>query len=193
MIFNKRFENDINEVKKAIDLFSKTDDCGIQEINKEREVLKYLEYFLDKCAEIDKKYPDEIKIGKYFNAQLIYHYHSHELYVTVDLDNKLESELYSRYYSSYSGINTYTKDLFFKLIEHLIDWGKINLEARFGDIKMDQWYIREEITNKIDAAVGGIEYLMKELTALSKDKKFTDMLDSITETYTGYLLSFGEE
>ena len=36
MIFNKRFENDINEVKKAIDLFSKTDDCGIQEIKKER-------------------------------------------------------------------------------------------------------------------------------------------------------------
>ena len=74
-----------------------------------------------------------------------------------------------------------------------MDWGKINLEARFDDIKMDQWYIREEITNKIDAAVGGVEYLMKELTALSKDEKFTNMLDSITETYTGYLLSFGEE
>ena len=74
-----------------------------------------------------------------------------------------------------------------------MDWGKINLKASFGDIKMDQWYIREEITDKIDAAVGGVEYLMKELTTLSKDKKFTDMLDSITETYTAYLLSFGED
>lgn len=191
MIFNERFENDVNEVKKAIDLFSKTDDCGIREFKKEREVLKHLEHFLDKCAEVDKKYPDEIKIGKYFTAQLVYHYHSHELYVSVDLDNKLESELYSRYYSSYSGIHTYTESVFFKLIEHLIDWGKINLEARFGDIKMDQWYMREEITSKIDAAVGGVEYLMKELTALSKDEKFTNMLDSITETYTSYLLSFG--
>ena len=47
-----------------------------------------------------------------------------------------------------------------------MDWGKINLKASFGDIKMDQWYIREEITDKIDAAVGGVEYLMKELTTL---------------------------
>lgn len=189
MIFNERLEDEIKEVKKAIDLFSKTDDCGVREIKKGREVLKHLDYFLDKCAEVGEKYPDEIKIGKYFTAQLVYH--SNELYVSVDLDNKLESELYSKYYSSYSGIHEYTESVFFKLTEHLMDLGKVNREACFDDIKMDEWYIREEITNKIDAAVGGIEYLMKELTALSKDKKFTDMLDSITETYTSYLLSFG--
>ena len=189
MIFNERLEDEIKEVKKAIDLFSKTDDCGVREIKKGREVLKHLDYFLDKCAEVGEKYPGEIKIGKHFTAYLCYQ--SNTLYVSVDLDNKLESELYSRYYSSYSGIHTYTESIFFKLIEHLMDWGKINLKASFGDIKMDQWYIREEITDKIDAAVGGVEYLMKELTTLSKDKKFTDMLDSITETYTAYLLSFG--
>lgn len=189
MIFSERLEDDIKEVKKTIELFSKTDDCGIREIKKGRGVLKHLDYFLDKCAEVGEKYPGEIKIGKHFTAHLWYQ--SNTLYVSVDLDNELESKLYNKYYSSYSGIHTYTESVFFKLIEHLMDWGKINLEASFEDIKMDEWYVREEITNKIDAVVGGVEYLMKELTALSKDKKFTDMLDSIAETYTSYLLSFG--
>lgn len=191
MIYGNEFGDDIKEVKKTIETFSKTDDCGIWEIKKERGVLKHLEHFLDKCTEVDKKYPDEIKIGKYFKAHLRYQFHT--LSVSIELDNELESELYSRYYSSSSDIYTYTKSLFFKLIEHLLDRRNIKAEACFGDIKMDEWYIRDETTNQIDIAVSRVEYIMKELTTLSKDKKFTDMLDNITETYTGYLLSLGEE
>lgn len=191
MKFRKELDGDIAEVKKTIDIFSKTDDCGIWEVKKERGILKHTEYFLDKCVEVDKKYPDEIKIGKHFTASLSYKFHTFS--VSVSLDDDLESQLYNKYYSSHSDIYVYTKEMFFKLIEHLLDTRNLKAEACFGDINMDEWYVQDETRSKIDIAVNGVDYVMKEITALSKDKNFTDMLDNITETYTAYLMSLSDE
>ena len=106
------------------------------------------------------------------------------------MDDEIVENLYGRYFNDIYGYFT----TIFNMLTSCNSYDKLIDEFSINDMDFEEWCARSSFIQKIDIRIHRLEEDFEELIKLSKDEKFTTMLDTLIETYTNYLLtSKGDE
>ena len=189
---NNDVNNDLNKTIEALEHFVNIDDYDIEELKKEHVILSITKHYYEKCKEFLDKYPDESPLGKHVKVFTAYYKRRSTICVGMSLDDDVTNNLYERYYVSYDGIYIYFGNLLNMLITHNC-YDKIIDEFSIDDMDFSEWYNRSALIQKIDIRINRLEENFEELIKLSKDAKFTNMLDTLIENYTDYLMTSKED
>ena len=183
---NEELDKEIAKTKSILTLIGNIHNKDLDEIKRITDCKKY---YYEKCKELLDKYPDHIKIGKYVKACI--YYLDTELSIDLSLDSELASKLYSEYCSSSSEIHQYFIKAFNFLTEPLC-YNNLIKEVHIGefDLESNDWdYLAESHKEDIDNRLKNLEKSFEKIISLSKNKKFTDMLDTVIESYTNCLFT----
>lgn len=189
---NNDVNNDLNKTIEALKHFVNIDDCDIEELKKERVILSITKYYYEKCKELLDKYPDEIPLGKHVTVYTAYYKWRSTICVGMSLDEDIVENLYGRYFGSYDYIYVYFRNLLNMLITRNC-YDKILDDFSIDNLGFGEWYDRSALIQKIDIRINRLEENFEELIKLSKDAKFTNMLDTLIENYTDYLMTSKED
>lgn len=188
---NNDVNNDLNKTIEALKHFVNIDDCDIEELKKERVILSITKYYYEKCKELLDKYPDEIPLGKHVKVFTAYYKWRSTICVGMSLNDDIADNLYGRYYVSYDDIYVYFRNLLNMLITRNC-YDKVLDDFSIDDMDFSEWCDSPSLIQKIDIRINRLEENFEELIKLSKDAKFTNMLDTLIENYTDYLMTSKE-
>lgn len=189
---NNNIEDDLNKTIKAIKHFVNMDDCDINELKKEHVILSSTKYYYEKCKELLDKYPNEIPLGKHVKVFTAYYKWRSTICVGMSLNDDIAENLYERYYVSYDDIYVYFRNLLNMLITHNC-YDKVLDDFSIDNLNFSEWYDQASFIQTIDNSINRLEENFEELIKLSKDAKFTNMLDTLIENYTDYLMTSKED
>ena len=189
---NNDVNNDLNKTIEALKHFVNIDDYDIEELKKEHVILSITKYYYEKCKEFLDKYPDEIPLGKHVKVFTAYYKWRSTICVGMSLDDDIVENLYGRYFGSYDYIYVYFRNLLNMLITRNC-YDKILDDFSIDNLAFGEWYDRSALIQKIDIRINRLEENFEELIKLSKDAKFTNMLDTLIENYTDYLMTSKED
>lgn len=189
---NNNIEDDLNKTIKALKHFVNMDDCDINELKKEHVILSSTKHYYEKCKELLDKYPDEIPLGKHVTVYTAYYKWRSTICVGMSLNDDIAENLYGSYYTSYEDIYVYFENLLNMLITH--NWhDKVLDDFSIDNLNFSEWYDQASFIQTIDNSINRLEENFEELIKLSKDAKFTNMLDTLIENYTDYLMTSKED
>ena len=188
---NNDINDDLNKTIEILKHFVNVDDCNIHELRKEHAILSSTKYYYEKCKELLDKYPNEIPLGKHVKVFTAYYKWRSTICVGMSLNDDIVENLYGRYYVSYDDIYVYFGNLLNMLITHNC-YDKLIDEFSIDDMDFSEWCDSSSLIQKIEIRINRLEENFEELIKLSKDAKFTNMLDTLIENYTDYLMTSKE-
>ena len=183
---NEELDKQIAKTKSILTLIGNINNKDLDEVKRVTDCKKY---YYEKCKELLDKYPDKIKLGKYVEACI--YYLDTELSIDLSLNSELASKLYSEYCSSSSEIHQYFIKAF-NLLTKPFHYNNLVTEVHIEefDLESNDWdYLAESHKKDIDNRLKNLEKSFENIIILSKNKKFTDMLDTVIESYTNCLLT----
>lgn len=188
---NNDINDDLNRTIEALKHFINIDDCDIYELRKEYVILSSTKHYYDKCKKLLDKYPDEISLGKHMKVYTAYYKWRSTIGIGMSLDSELASKLYSEYCSSSSEIHQYFIKAF-NLLTGPLYYNNLIKEVHIGEFDLesnDLDYLAESHKEDIDNRLKNLEKSFEKIISLSKNKKFTDMIDTVIQSYTNCLLT----
>ena len=189
---NNNINDDLNRTIEALKHFVNMDECDIHELRKEHMILSSTKHYYEKCKELLDKYPEEISLGKHVKVYTAYYKWRSTIGIYMSLDDDLVENLYGRYFISYNDIYEYFTTIF-NMLTSCNSYEKLLDEFSINDMNFEEWCDPDSFIKKIDIIIYRLEENFEELIKLSKDEKFTTMLDTLIENYTNYLLTKKEE
>lgn len=189
---NNNIEDDLNKTIEILKHFVNMDDCDINELKKEHVILSSTKHYYEKCKELLDKYPDDIPLGKHVTVYTAYYKWRSTICVGMSLNDDIAENLYGSYYTSYEDICIYFENLLNMLITHNRH-DKVLDDFSIDNLNFSEWYDQASFIQTIDNSINRLEENFEELIKLSKDAKFTNMLDTLIENYTDYLMTSKED